>query len=135
MKREIEKDMARHKKIFPSKHERLPQLVSHFEYADYIVKQIGARPNYLKLFFQDNKKWRVLLNAPWTPFETLIMHPTKGEEAYQNLLKEYTFRRDIIGPSLFKLMVFVMFTTILSGVFLSYGLVTLVSRILGFIQQ
>ncbi|MEM7115057.1 MAG: NAD(P)-binding domain-containing protein [Chloroflexota bacterium] len=134
MKHEIEKDMIRHKKIFPSKHERLPQLVSHFEYADYIVRQIGARPNYLKLFFQDNKKWRVLLNAPWTPFETLITHPTKGEDAYQNLLNEYAFRRNIIGPSLFKLMVFVMLTTLLSGIFLSYGLVALISRLFGFVQ-
>lgn len=117
MWQEIENDDIRHSKIFPSKHKRVPQLVSHFEYADYIIRQLGARPNYLKLFLTDNKKWRVLLNAPWTPFESLVTHPQKGAQAYENLLHEYEYRRKIIGPSLFKLMIWIILTTIISSLF------------------
>lgn len=130
MKKEIDQDMVKHKRLFPSKHERLPQLVSHFEYADYIVRQLGKRPNFLKLFFTDNKKWRVLLNAPWTPFETIINEPKNGKTAYENLLKEYTFRRAIIGPSLFKLMIYIIMTTILSGLFLFHLIFSLLGSLL-----
>ncbi|MFZ0547154.1 MAG: NAD(P)-binding domain-containing protein [Candidatus Promineifilaceae bacterium] len=102
MQQAIEKDHRRHRKLFPAHHYRLPNLVSHFEYSDFILKQLGARPNYLKIFFTDHKRWRVLMAVPWTAFETLLTDPEQGQLAYNNIYKMYTSKQGVKRYSLFK---------------------------------
>ncbi len=120
-----DKDFARSKKLFPATYERLPQLVSHFEYADFIMEQLGMRPNMLHLFFSDNKKWRYLMNAPWTPFEMLLKDPEKGLEAYENIKKVYALKKSSPYPSLFIFMVIIIVSMVMAGFSLIYFIVQL----------
>lgn len=114
MQEEIEKDRQRHRRLFPADHARLPNLVSHFEYADYIMEQLGVRPNYWKLFFTDNRRWRVLISVPWTAFEALLTDPEQGQAAYENIYKIYAAKRKMKRLSLFKFMVLLFALGLLS---------------------
>lgn len=116
MKKIIESDISQHRQLFPADHDRLPYLVSHFKYADYILHQLGALPNLRRLFFTDNKKWRLLMNAPWTPFEVLLNDPQKGEHAYGLISQELNSKNGIKRPSLFRTMLLVMLLGLISVV-------------------
>jgi dimethylaniline monooxygenase (N-oxide forming) len=114
MRKEIEEDQRRHRKHFPTDHARLPNLVSHFEYADFIMEQLGVRPNLWKLFFTDNKQWRILVSVPWTAFEALLTDPERGQAAYDNIYKIYAAKKSMKKYSLFKFMVLLFAFGILS---------------------
>ena len=105
MYQEIESDRVKHRKWFPANHDRMPSLVSHFAYSDYLLDQLNARPDFWHLFWTDRKKWWLLLSAPWTPFESLVNDPVKGDTAYQNIRKEQKLKKRAPAPSLFKLIV------------------------------
>jgi dimethylaniline monooxygenase (N-oxide forming) len=126
MQKEIEKDHRRHSKLFPVDHARLPNLVSHFEYADFIMKQLGIKPNLLKVFFTDNKRWRVLVSVPWTAFEALLTDPEQGQGAYNRIYKVYAAKKSIKRRSLFKFML-VLFALALISI---AGLLVLITVVL-----
>ncbi|MCA9994696.1 MAG: NAD(P)-binding domain-containing protein [Anaerolineales bacterium] len=102
MQKCIQQDAFDRRKKFPVDSERIPHLVDHFEYADYITRQLNASPNFLRLFFVNHRKWRILMNAPWTPFETLLNDPKKREQAYKNIVEEYMVKKENNSFSLSK---------------------------------
>lgn len=104
----IEKDRLRHKKTFPADHESRPHLVSHFEYADYILKELKADQSFFRLFFTNYEKWKLLLKAPWTPFEVLANEPNHEQTALEKIQSVYSERKSIKGPSLLKLMLYII---------------------------
>ena len=128
MMKEIQADITRHRKLFPAHHDRLPHLVSHFEYADYILHQLGAQVNWPYLFFTNNKKWRTLMSAPWTPFEVLLNDPKKNEQAYKNICQEYALKSRKGRPSLFRFMVFILTSLFMSAFGMFYIIAKLIRK-------
>ncbi|MCB9431912.1 MAG: NAD(P)-binding domain-containing protein [Ardenticatenaceae bacterium] len=102
MQKCIQQDAIYQQQKFPVDYKRVPYLVDHFEYADYITRQLNAQPNFWWLFFVNNKKWRILMNAPWTPFEVLLNDPEKQGQAYKNIVKEYRLKKETNHFSLSK---------------------------------
>lgn len=118
----VKQDKVRNRTLFPADHERLPHLVSHFEYADFILKELKAEQSFLRLFFTNYQKWKLLLKAPWTPFEVLLNDQDSGDVALDLIKHEYDSRRKVKGPSLFKFMVYILILStmvMLTAVFLS----------------
>lgn len=108
MKKIIWLDQIKHKKNFPEDHEKRPHLVSHFAYADYIAKQLKARPSLFRMFFSDFRKWKLLMWAPWTPFEILVNNPSTKNDAYTLIEKAYLERRAVKEPSLFTFLSYIV---------------------------
>ncbi|MEM7333458.1 MAG: FAD-dependent oxidoreductase [Chloroflexota bacterium] len=131
MRETIVADRLKQKKNFPDQYEKRPHLVSHFSYADFIMKELGAYPRLIRLFFTNFKKWKLLILAPWTPFEVFLNNPQKEPNALERIQQVYAERRRVKGPSLFKLLTSIVFVStivvIMAMILSSYSLWLLLS--------
>jgi cation diffusion facilitator CzcD-associated flavoprotein CzcO len=98
----IEKDRKAHAKLYTADHERLPQLVNHWVYADDISKRFGAKPSQWTWLRRSPLKWWSVVSCPWNAFLYRLNDPTTRSVALARIeetMAPYHFPRTILNGS------------------------------------
>ncbi|XP_067118698.1 flavin-containing monooxygenase 5-like [Centruroides vittatus] len=101
---EMKKDVRRQlenirRRYYDSKRNTIQ--VDYINYADELASLIGAKPNFFKMFFNDNELFRALMTGPSLPYQYRLQGPHKWSKARHTILS-YSHRADCPLQTRFK---------------------------------